>query len=106
MELNGIYRAAIEIAYDNGGVNRDRTEDDVKKDALSVVSGQMEGIQHAGLRTSYICTVMDIDKWLLQQPDDVLETVCAGEDADRLAALVGAPHGTDALLNAIFENAP
>ncbi len=88
----GILRATLAIAYDNGGVNRDRPERAVR-DALVLYL--------AGYPTQALLD--PIDAWLSGLSDEALETCCAGEDTDRATLLAGAPDGANALLNEIFE---
>lgn len=90
----GIARAALEMAYDNGGVNRDRPEQ-VSIDELDAV------LAADGFDIAF--DLQQISDWLLALPDDQLSTAVAGEHSD-VAALMGrAPPGADELLNAIFD---
>jgi hypothetical protein len=94
MTYAGIERAALEISYDNGGINRFRTEADLRGelDAYLATSGQTFDLAA-------------IDAWLLALSEDEIEIVCAGEQTEALALLASrhAPAGTDELLNNIFE---
>ncbi|CAB4167986.1 hypothetical protein UFOVP860_76 [uncultured Caudovirales phage] len=93
----GIERAALEISYDNGGINRERSE----------ASMLHELRQFLASSAVPVTDMQAINDWLTALSDDDLLTVCCGEcgeQASVLAVLGGAPVGTDALLNEIFEN--
>jgi len=87
----GITRAALLVALDNGGINRDRSREDFES-ALQFFLGD---------RTED--NLPEIDRWLAGLSDDDLDTACCGEETEMLEFLKQSPKGTDALLNAIFE---
>lgn len=89
---DGITKAALEIAYDNGGINRYRTEEDalIELNTFLVAHGH-----------KYDLTA--IDKWLVSLDEDHLAACCHEEEETMLKALEGAPSGTHDLLNEIFE---
>lgn len=89
----GLARAALEMAYDNGGVTRDRDES-VTIDELDQVLVN-EGDLHYDLKA--------ISDWLEALPDDDLVIAVAGETNEMAKLMAGAPAGTDDLLNAIFN---
>jgi hypothetical protein len=90
MSFPGITKAALEIAYDNGGINRDRSE---KK-----MLGELE----RWLAKQPAEILPDIDAWLSSLSKDDLITVCAGEESEQQAILQNAPPFTDKLLNDYF----
>lgn len=99
--LPGITKAALEIAYDNGGINRDRSEEDLHADLDKFFRERTP--EHSGLRGTVAAHWQAIDGWLNALSEDALLTVCAGEEQDVAEAMVGAPPGTDVLLTEIFE---
>jgi hypothetical protein len=91
MKWPGITRAALEIAYDNGGITRMRSEE------------RMLGQLERWLETQPQDPLPAIDAWLLALSDEDLETVCVGEQLEVAALMASAPPFTDQLLNAYFE---
>lgn len=89
----GIARAALEMAYDNGGVTRDRPEGAIIQE-LGVVLA--EGFDLA-------FDLNAISGWLLSLPDTQLNIAVAGEYSEMVELMSGAPPGTNSLLNAIFD---
>lgn len=87
----GIKRAVLAIAYDNGGINRYRTEKDMLRELESFLVRQPSEI------------LPDIDRWLASLSDDDLQTVCCGEHDDQLALTKTAPPFTHQLLNDYFD---
>lgn len=90
-EYPGIYRAALEIALDNGGINRDRPVGQHKAEFERWLAHQPSDLLPA------------IDKWLSGLSDEKLSTVCAGEHTEMLEAIADAPPFTDSLLNSYFD---
>ena len=89
----GIERAALEISYDNGGINRDRTEASMLHELRQFLASSP--VPAAELQT--------INDWVAALSDEDLCTVCCGEETASRAAVRGSPAGTDELLNEIFE---
>lgn len=91
--LPGIARAALEMAYCNGGINRERSEADVLRllDRMPLPPG--------GGNLSMI------DAWLGGLNYIDLLIVVDGYDDERRALLAAAPEGAEALLQTIFEHA-
>ncbi len=89
-----IEKAALEIAYDNGSINRGRSEND----ALAELHRFLD---RSGYATDQLS---NIDDWLGNLSDDDLQTVCAGEEQEADAILRGSPIFTLTLLTDIFEN--
>jgi len=88
----GIAKAALEISYDNGGINRDRTEGKM----LRELDRFLEGVPYADL-------LPDIDRFLGKLNEEDLNTICAGEHTDQQAIVALGPPFTDTLLTDIFE---
>lgn len=91
MDFPGIAKAALEIAYDNGGINRYRTEKKMLGELDKFLSTQPGELLPA------------IDAWLSSLSSDDLELVCAGEQSEAAKVLAEAPPFTDQLLNDYFE---
>lgn len=96
----GLKKAALEIAYDNGMINRCCSEDDWLR-SLDPVLGA-DGVYDTDLE----CW----SDWLLTLSEDELSVVAAGEETEMLAIMARAPappSGADGdlngLLNDIFE---
>lgn len=92
----GILRAAQEMSYCNGGINRDRT--------VETMTRQFEEWMEARIMKG---SFQAIDAWLAGLSDEELRTVVDGE-AEEMAAFLrdrGAPECTNELLNDIFEEA-
>lgn len=87
----GIKRAALAIAYDNGGINCTRSQK------------RMLGEFRRWLEKQPQEPLPEIDAWLASLSDDDLETFCAGEHSEMMALMSGAPPFTDKLLNDYFE---
>lgn len=102
-QLPGISRAALSMTYDNGGINRDRSEADMQKDLAAFLAECIEA-NHSGIPTTLYSQLRAIDNWLNQLSEDDLDTVCNGEKTEAQDAIKEAPDGTNFLLNGIFEN--
>jgi hypothetical protein len=89
----GITNAALEISYDNGGINRHRTERAMLRDLGRFLDAWPQGPEH----------LTAIDLWLSSLPHNDVETICAGDQDDAKPILAKAPPFTDTLLNEIFE---
>lgn len=87
----GIARAALEIAYDNGNINRESTEQD-----------ELDELERL-LKTWEKNNLQVMDAWLSALSEEDMATVTAGEDTAMNELLKLAPEGTDDLLGEIFE---
>ncbi|MGF7005810.1 hypothetical protein [Aminobacter sp. BE322] len=88
----GIVRAALEIAYDNGGINRFRPETKMRKEFADFLERQPQEILPA------------IDAWLTGLSTEDLETVCCAScEPEGEALMAKAPPFTDQLLNDYFD---
>lgn len=83
------------MSYANGGVNRYRSEGDVLADLDRILTS---GVDLA-------MNLRAIDEWIAGLSKDDLLTLVDGEDGDMQKIVATAPHGTDQLLNHIFEDA-
>ncbi len=100
----GITKAALSLAYDNGGINRERSEEDCLRELGEYLGEHWLRADHAGLRTLLFCSLIGMDRWLSTLSDEELGTACNGEEREAHEVLSRAPLGTDELLNGIFEN--
>jgi hypothetical protein len=107
--LQGLRKAALEIAYDNGKINRYQSEE-AYLDKVETIIGS-DGVYGEDLERE--------DAWLRTLSDDDVNTLCAGEhdDVRELVARFQALHpdvrvppddltvgeALDGLLNDIFE---
>lgn len=87
----GIKRAALEIAYSNGGINRARPQQAMLGELSRWLDRQPAEILPA------------IDEWLAVLSDEDLRALCDGEQAEADAILQLAPRFTDKLLADYFD---
>lgn len=89
----GIYRAALEIALDNGGINRSRPVEQQRREFSRFIERQPQEILPA------------IDAWLAGLSDeDITELCCGGEGEPGPDAIrKNAPPFTEQLLNDYFD---
>ena len=87
----GIKRAALEIALDNGGINRFRSEERQQREFRRWLEKQPQELLPA------------IDAWLSGLSDEDLQTVCDGEVTEADAILANGPPFTNQLLNDYFD---
>lgn len=89
----GIRRAALEIAFDNGGINRHRSQKQQGREYERWIAKQPPDILSA------------IDAWLVSlSNDDLFELCCGGEgEPEREAITAKAPPFTEQLLNDYFD---
>jgi len=91
MAYPGIERAAYLIALDNGGINRNRSEDQQKAELAEWLNRPLPFDLPA------------IDAWLAGLTDDQLEVACCGEHYEMAVLMKEAPPGTDKFLNDYFD---
>jgi hypothetical protein len=89
----GIAKAALEMSYANGGINRDRREREVVTKLDTLLSSEIDLTMDLG----------SISLWLGALPEDNLLAVVDGEEGEQQAILASAPAGTDHLLTRIFD---
>ena len=80
MAYLGLMKYAKETAYDNGGINRARSEKQMEREAnrfFDRVSGEYD--------------LGAIDAWILSLSDDDLHEVCCGEETDQQRILEPSP---------------
>ncbi|WAC26376.1 hypothetical protein [Ancylobacter sp. SL191] len=87
----GFARATLLIALDNGGINRGRSEAQMKRELRDWMAKQPAEI------------LPPIDAWLSGLHPRDLETVCCGEASEAAALLATAPPFTDQMLNSYFD---
>jgi len=92
----GIAKAALEMAYCNGGVNRYRPE-------REVIAALDQRVLGGGIDLAF--DLRAIDRWLGALHYDDLQTAVDGEQSEMEQLIAGAPAGTEAVLNAIWEHA-
>lgn len=103
-QFPGIIKATLSLAYDNGGINRERSERECLRDLSANLRERWLSARHAGLRTTQYVALKAIDSWLNNLSEESLDTACNGEESEVATMLSSAPHGTTELLNDIFEN--
>jgi len=89
----GIARATLEIALDNGGINRFRSAQKQRKELASFLANQPDGM------------LQIIDEWLSSLSDERLSLVATGgqDEPETVAAKEGMPPFTEDLLNRYFD---
>ena len=92
-EYPAIDKATLEMTYDNGGVNRDRTEADM-----------LLALDQCLHRHAVDYDLHAINYWIESLSTEDLVTVVAGEQDDQDRLLEDAPEGTSEVLLAIFED--
>lgn len=90
----GIYRAALAIAIDNGGINRWRSKENMQGEYSTWLRQQHQ--QNA----EFLKAASD---WLAALSEEDLETVACGEHTEAEALLKNAPAKTGDLLNSYFD---
>lgn len=94
MTWPNIERAHLEIAYDNGGIHRERSEGRAARELRRYLSSLPYDRDQLAA----------IDAWLGSLTHEQLVTVCAGDQSDALSILERAPPFTDAVLTGIFDH--
>lgn len=89
----GLYAACLEIALDNGGINRFRPQKQQQREYRRWLATQVEEV------------VRPIDAWLSTLSEETLILVCSGGEgeAETEQAKAGAPPFLDDVLNSYFE---
>lgn len=91
-EFPNIYRAALEIALDNGGINRMRPVEQQKREFDQWLAKE----PHDVLRP--------IEAWLAGLDDERMRSAVSGAEPEDRALLATAPPFTDDLLTRYFED--
>lgn len=86
-----IIKATLEIAYDNSGINRNRSEEDVLNDLKTYLF-------IGDLSETDLC-----ERFLETLSDEDLVIVCTGEESEQDAILARGPSMLDGLLVGIFN---
>lgn len=101
MKYPGIERATIEMAYDNGCINRDRSEESL---VLDLVSWMRDVETEHGMRPE---TLQACDEWLTSLSVGELRLLCAGDESEQAVILAKVPAvqavPVELLLTWIFE---
>lgn len=92
----GIYRAALEICLDNGGINRWRPVFKQRQEFEDWIAWKE--------RTQKIQNLCEIDDWLKELSDADLNMICCSPPEECEDLWKKAPDGTNALLNAYFDD--
>jgi len=96
----GIEFATKEMAYDNGCINRDRSEEDL-------IRGLYNWLRDVDPETFNATTLQMIDVWLSSLAEKDMHLLCAGEEGEQHDVLMCAPVGireyANLLLTLIFE---
>ncbi len=92
-DFPGIARAALEIALDNGGINRFRSQKQQKREFAKWLAKQPPEV------------LAPIDAWLSSLSDEQLILVCSGgqDEPETVVAKADAPPFLDDVLNSYFE---
>ena len=92
-----IYKAALEMSYDNGGINRERSEEKHREEFNGYIGSARH--DHA--------TLKKIDEYLATLSEEQINVLVAGEDEERMALIALIPHDiqqkTDELFDEIFD---
>ena len=89
----GIERACVEMAYDNGGVHRGRSEQQVRKECRAFIE-----------TLNYKAYLPAIDQWLKDLDDETLSIAIAGEYSEINELMEQAPPKTNKFLNEYFDH--
>ncbi|QFT69586.1 hypothetical protein FIU93_22565 [Labrenzia sp. THAF35] len=87
----GIEKACVEIAYDNGGINRMRSEKKMRQECRAFLERADNGY------------LTEIDAWLAAQSVEDLRIIAGGEETEIADLMKAAPPFTNALLNQYFN---
>lgn len=90
--MDNVRKACLLISYANGGVNRYRTEEKVKRELQKFID-----------LLPYADELPKIDHWLGTLNEEQLETVCDGDQDEADAIAKNAPAFTSQLLNDWFK---
>lgn len=95
-DFPGLKKAFLEIAYDNGGINRERSEETMLEEASQFLYNNAFKFEYEPM-----------SKWLDELSKEDLSTLCAGEHSEGQEILMRLPpllrKRTDTLLNQYFD---
>lgn len=91
IDFPNIYRAALEIALDNGGINRTRPVEQQRREFYQWLAKQPSE------------PLPDIEAWFGTLNDEQLRSAVSGAEPEDQALLATAPPFTDDLLTRYFE---
>jgi hypothetical protein len=93
IKYQNIARACFAICIDNGGINRERSEQQWRDEFAAFINREAWPPE----------ILVAIDAWLGTLAADDLETVCAGVDTEAMTLMESAPPCTQEVLDAYFE---
>lgn len=87
-------QAVVTMAYDNGGVNRERPETEVREDFWAMV-----------YRHDALGAMPRVEEWLATLTEEQRTSVLTGEEEEVASIMraTNAPEGTGDLLDLLFE---
>lgn len=91
----GLLKAIILMAYDNGGITRERSEQAVVDEFNEWLVEYSKEVSQAQL--------VEVDAWLAKLNPDALNIVCCGEESEQMTLLEDAPTITENVLNDLFD---
>lgn len=100
----GIASAALLMALDNGGINRDRSQQNLWDTLATFLVLCLQDPPHQGVRVMVAGQLKAIDDWLLTLSAEDLDTICAGEQSEAAEITARGPEGVSDFLNMIFDN--
>lgn len=90
-DFPNIYRACLEVALDNGGINRDRPVEQHRREFDQWLAKQPQEI------------LSDIEAWFASLSEEQLRSAVSGAEPEDQALLASSPPFTDDLLTRYFE---
>lgn len=93
--FDNIYKACFAVTLDNGGLNRDRGEDQIKEEYADFMATYEARYPSVDLPS--------IDAWFGSLDDEAMEVATAGEESEMQALFEDAPEGAYTLLEHWFE---
>ena len=104
MEYPGITKASLAMAYDNGIINRNNSEQEFLKTLDTYLRLHWLHADYIGTRTLLLTQLTNIDRWLDKLDPATLNIICCGDQDEAEWLTARAPPGTRTLLNEIFED--
>jgi hypothetical protein len=100
----GIASATLLMALDNGGINRDRSQEDLWDTLATFLVLCLQDAAHAGVRAMIGNYLRMVDNWISTLSTAELDTLCAGEQSEAAEIAQRGPEGVGDFLNMIFDN--
>lgn len=95
-EYPGVVKAALEISFCNGGINGNRSEEDMMNELDFFIKSTSWG--------HYASYLRDISDWIQTLTYEQVNLICDGEEQEMDKFLENAPYGTKDILADIFNN--